>query len=59
MPAQPDIDDRGVPYCTESCLEHDGKRCKLLGARPGNLCEPEVAIMAGTLNDLLEEYYNV
>jgi len=49
MPALPDIDDRGVPYCTESCPEHDGKRCKLLGHRPGNLCEPMVIEMVEDL----------
>jgi hypothetical protein len=32
----------GVPFCSEQCPQHDGKRCRLLGARPGTICEPGV-----------------
>ena len=39
-----------VPYCDEACPQYDGKRCRLLGQRPGAICEPAVAEMAGLLN---------
>lgn len=30
-------------YCdVELCGEYDGKRCRKMGCRPGNLCEPAV-----------------
>jgi hypothetical protein len=32
----------GIPYCDDTCPEHDGKRCRLLGLQPGNICEPAV-----------------
>ncbi len=32
----------GVPFCSDNCPQHDGKRCRLLGAGPGNICEPGV-----------------
>lgn len=41
-----------VPYCTERCSHHDGKRCALLGCRPSVVCEPAVAGMAGILADM-------
>lgn len=34
--------ENGVPWCTESCQCHDGKRCELLGHQPGPVCEPAV-----------------
>ncbi len=38
---QPYIDTKtGVPFCTEKCDEYDGKRCRLMGARPAQHCEP-------------------
>lgn len=34
---------QGIPFCSDdSCPEYDGKRCRLLGSRPGNICEPAV-----------------
>lgn len=36
----------GIPRCAEEgCRRYDGKRCELLGARPGNLCEPAVLLL--------------
>src|SRR5688572_25862426 len=33
----------GLPICSlESCPSYDGKRCELMGCRPGSLCEPAV-----------------
>lgn len=32
----------GVPFCSDNCPQHDGKRCRLLGLKPGNICEPGV-----------------
>lgn len=37
-----DWDDMGTPICTEKCPKHDGKRCGILGYRPGKICEPAV-----------------
>lgn len=34
--------ETGVPFCTEDCGRYDGKRCELLGRRPGPMCEPAV-----------------
>lgn len=48
---QPDVDIRGVPYCSADCRHHDGKRCRLLGFRPGNICEPAVIAMAETIEE--------
>lgn len=32
-----------VPFCTgEVCTHYDGKRCALIGMRPGNVCQPTV-----------------
>lgn len=47
MKPGPAFDERGVPWCTrEDCPAYDGKRCQILGFRPGSLCEPQVAEMA-------------
>lgn len=35
--------DGEVPLCDERCPEFDGKRCGVMGNRPGRLCEPWVA----------------
>ena len=50
-PAEPAWSDAapGVPLCDESCVHHDGKRCRLTGFRPGPICEPVVGAMAATL----------
>ena len=48
-PAPEWLDD--VPRCTERCPHHDGKRCRLMGFRPGPLCEPAVEAMARLLNE--------
>lgn len=47
--ARPDTDDSGVPYCSEQCPQHDGKRCRLMGVRPSSICEPRVVEMAKTI----------
>lgn len=40
---QPEVDEHGVLFCTEEkCCQYDGKRCRLIGFRPGNICEPAV-----------------
>ena len=39
-----------VPTCSEACGQHDGKRCGVLGRRPGRLCEPVVAGMGRLLS---------
>lgn len=42
--------DQSVPGCsTDDCPHYDGKRCRLLGFRPGSICEPAVAAMAELL----------
>lgn len=38
-----------VPMCDERCPRHDGKRCDVLGLRPGALCEPVVQQMGFAL----------
>ena len=37
------------PTCSESCPQHDGKRCMAIGFSPGRYCEPAVAAMARVL----------
>jgi len=40
----------GIPMCgDDKCDNFDGKRCKLIGFKPGNICEPIVAEMADRL----------
>lgn len=46
---RPDVDEDGVPVCTEECPQHDGKRCRALGHRPSYVCEPRVVEMAAVL----------
>jgi hypothetical protein len=38
---RPAITDR-IPFCNERCPHHDGKRCSVLGRRPGSICEPAI-----------------
>lgn len=45
----PRVDAAGIPWCDDSCPQHDGKRCRLTGFRPGSFCEPAVAEMAERL----------
>ncbi len=53
---QPERDEKtGVPFCSESCRHYDGKRCKLLGFRPGHICEPAVALLTAENARLREE----
>lgn len=40
----------GVPFCSESCARHDGKRCRILGFRPDGICEPAVSEMGRMLS---------
>lgn len=52
---QPDplpVFETGIPFCNTECPHHDGKRCRLLGLRPSNICEPAVSGMAEMLDDL-------
>lgn len=51
---EPNIDDNGVPWCSEDCQCHDGKRCTLLGMRPDSICEPAVIALADAKGRLLE-----
>lgn len=34
-----------LPYCTDQCASHDGKRCTILGYRHDSVCEPAVAAL--------------
>lgn len=43
MTYEPEFTNNGVGYCVESCPEHDGKRCRLLGRQPSSVCEPWAA----------------
>jgi hypothetical protein len=34
-------DENGLPRCTnDECRHYDGKRCRVIGFRPGLFCEP-------------------
>lgn len=48
-PALPVWED-GAPWCDDRCSHHDGKRCALIGVRPGRICEPVVVEMARMLD---------
>lgn len=40
----------GVPFCAEeNCPEYDGKRCRMMGFRPSQICEPAVRQMSADL----------
>ena len=43
----PKWDTDGVPACDESCPQHDGKRCEIMGRRPSSVCEPAVRLPVG------------
>lgn len=43
---RPDWTDLLVPWCSEKCPSHDGKRCELMGCEPSRICEPAVIDMA-------------
>lgn len=45
----PAIDAAGLPYCTEACPQHDGKRCRVIGNRPSSICEPAMEDMAAVI----------
>jgi hypothetical protein len=48
--AQPAWSDELVPHCSDdSCQQYDGKRCRIIGCRPGSICEPAVDRMAELL----------
>ncbi len=39
-----------VPWCSDAdCPAYDGKRCRIVGFIPGNICEPAVKEMAARL----------
>lgn len=40
----------GVPLCTDACPHYDGKRCRVLGMRAPDLCEPVVVQMSRMLD---------
>ena len=42
---RPDPAEDGIPYCSEECPSHDGKRCRLIGSRAPNVCEPMSSIL--------------
>jgi hypothetical protein len=49
--ASPAWTPHGVPRCPrdESCAQYDGKRCRAMGQRPHDICEPCVERMAELL----------
>ena len=51
MPCYPNWAEDGVPRCSdEKCGSYDGKRCRLLGFRPGTICEPAARAMAAEID---------
>lgn len=40
-----------IPFCTETCARHDGKRCTVLGYRPSHICEPAVAALVTRIEE--------
>lgn len=49
--SQPTWMPDGTPACAlDECGRYDGKRCRLMGFRPGTECAPAVAEMAAMLN---------
>lgn len=45
--AEPKWSENNIPFCNEDgCKQYDGKRCRLLGVRPGYICEPAVSVLA-------------
>lgn len=55
---QPERDENGVPMCVETCPSHDGKRCEVLGRRPGHICEPAVVTLVDRQRRKSEEWYS-
>lgn len=47
----PKATDDGVPLCTATCKYFDGKRCEVLGFRPGAICEPGVVRLATNVKE--------
>ena len=48
--------ENGVPHCdTERCSKYDGKRCRVLGRRPGVLCEPAVETLVELLDARIQD----
>jgi hypothetical protein len=41
-----------VPNCSGACPHHDGKRCRVTGFKPGNICEPVVGEMGKFLDEI-------
>ena len=51
LSAEPQWDpETGVPFCSEHCSHHDGKRCQLLGFRAPQICEVVVQEMARVID---------
>jgi len=38
-----------VPLCSEKCPHHDGKRCRVTGNEPEQVCRPGCAILIKAL----------
>ena len=51
---RPHLASDGVPMCTDSCPSYDGARCRVLGFKPGNICEPAVGHLVTRLSRLEE-----
>lgn len=34
--------DKGVPLHSDLCPAYDGKRCQLMGFKPGTICQPAI-----------------
>lgn len=53
---QPELSEGYVPLCAEErCQKYDGKRCQLLGFRPGRFCEPALIDIMSALREEVEE----
>jgi hypothetical protein len=44
-----------LPFCTDSCQQHDGKRCRLTGFRPDVMCEPAVRLVYAEVKALRKQ----
>lgn len=49
-PARPQWSQNGTPVCDETCPHHDGRRCRVLGFRAPEICEPVVVQMGRMLS---------
>lgn len=42
-----------IPRCSESCVQYDCKRCRVIGQRPESICEPAVELMSEVISDAI------